>query len=570
MKKLCTLLTSVALMAVVGTSAQESAMPYSKIPATKNTPDAVSPAPAQKALRMPTRLQEQTTQQSIISVEHQIHSPIRWYALENADNPEYWKSVNTSQIWLELEVGTELTDPEIADFLAKNELGAPVKESMHPHVTNFFVFEKSEATAEEIIVMAESARSVPGVLFLEPSVIYKGNFIPNDPFWNQQWGPYAIFADEAWDFGTQGENSWNVLAVLDDAIDYTHEDLSDQVWYGYDYGFDDNNPYPDDPVQKHGTHVTGIMSASNNNGIGIAGMCTDTVYFAKVTDNSYFTDNGVYSDVAIINALYDIGLYIPRVSVINLSLGGGAPSAAAEQAFNFVWNNDMLSVAASGNDLSSSVSYPAAYQACMAVGSIGTDGNSFYLASYSNYGSEQEVTAPGGDFNTGYGIFSTIPDNQYEQQQGTSMACPHVAGLAGLMKSLNTDLTNAEIRDIINATCLDLGPQGYDIFYGYGMVNAKLALEVALGAVSTNEIEADLGLKIYPNPVANQLFIQHQNFNGQGEFQIYDLNGRMVLSDNANSGLFSVDVSHLSQGVYVVHFNTNGQRYTSKFVKSNG
>lgn len=569
MKQLYTLLTSVAMMAVVGTNGQEAAMPYPKIKTATPAIDAISPAPSQKALRMPPKLQEQTARQSTIAVQDQIHSPIRWYAIENADNLEYWKSVNTERIWIELEVGTELTDPEIADFISTNGLGAPIKESMHPHVTNFFVFEKPETTAQDFIAMAESARSVTGVLFLEPSVIYKGNYIPNDPYWNQQWGPYAILADEAWDFGTQGENSWNVLAVVDDAIDFTHEDLSDQVWYGYDYGFNDDNPYLDDPIQKHGTHVTGIMSTSNNNGVGIAGMCTDTVFFAKVTDNGYFTNNGAYSDAAIINALYDFGLNIPRISVINLSLGGGAPSASAEQAFNFVWNSGMLPVAASGNEYGSSVSFPAAYPACMAVGSIGTDGFEFYLTSYSNYGSEQEVTAPGGDNNTGYGIFSTIPGNQYELQQGTSMACPHVAGLAGLMKSLNPDLTNLDLRDIINSTCFDLGPQGYDIFYGYGMVNAKLALEVALGTVSTNVVEADLGLKIYPNPVAEQLFIQHQNFNGQGEFQIYDLNGRMVLADNANSGLFSVNVSHLSDGVYVVHFNTNGQRYTSKFVKSN-
>lgn len=568
MKNLYTLLTALALFGVIYTNAQESAMPYPKKSTTGTVHSSPAASPSPEGLQMPPRPEQAGVNNFTIPVKDQIHSPIRWYALENADNPDYWKHVNTSRIWVELEIGNQLTDPAIAEFLELFDLVDPVKQSMHPHLTNFFVFEKPGATAEEVIEMAEAAREVYGVLFLEPSVIYKGNYVPNDPMWNQQWGPYAIYAEDAWEYGTQGNNSWNVLAVVDDAIDWLHEDLTDQVWYGYDYGFNDPDPTLDGDEQTHGTHVTGIMSASNNNGVGIAGMCTDTVYFAKVTDNTYFTQNGSYSNAGIINAVYDIS-GIERVLAINLSLGGGAPSAAAEMAYNFAWNSGKLPIVASGNEGQGSISFPAGYAACMAVGSVGTDGNELYLTGYSNYGNQQEVSAPGGDINTGYGIISTIPDNQYQAFEGTSMACPHVAGLAGLMKSLNTDLTNVEIRNIINATCFDLGAAGWDVYFGYGMINAKLALDIALGAVSTNDLEADLRLKLYPNPTSDQLWVHNQNYQTSGEFQIFDLNGRLVQSERANSDIFSVNVSNLPEGVYVVHVNTGNHRYTGKFVKSN-
>lgn len=357
------------------------------------------------------------------------------------------------------------------------------------------------------------------------------------------------------------------MAVLDDAVDWFHEDLYDQVWYGYDYGFDDFSPTLDSDEQKHGTHVTGIMAGTSNNGVGMAGMCNDTVYFAKVTDNTYFTQNGAYSDAAIIDAIYDIS-QIDRVMVINLSLGGGAPSAAAEQAYNFAWNSGKFPIAASGNDGLSTISYPAGYSACMAVGSIGTNGSQLYLTTYSNYGTGQEVTAPGGDMSSGYGIISTVPDNQYEAFEGTSMACPHVAGLAGLMKSINTNLTNSEIRNIINSTCFDLGDTGYDLVFGNGMVNAQLAIQIALQSTSVEETENTV-LKMYPNPATDQLWID--NFHGveHGKIEIYNLAGQMVRNESIQPrNLLPVNVSELPNGVYVVQMNGGNQLLTGRFVKT--
>lgn len=565
-------LTLISTLLLLGSEmfAQENEMPYPRKTDSGAAPAVGNPNNSSEGLPFRARPnQNGMSGEHVVPMQEQIHTPIRWYALENADNPKYWQNVNTERIWLELEVGVSLDDPEIAAFLESFGLVEPLKRSMHPHLTNFFVFEKSGTTSADIINMAEAAKSVTGVLFLEPSVIYTGQIVPNDPMWNQQWGPYAVYADEAWEYGLGG-SSLNMMAVLDDAIDWLHEDQYNQVWYGYDYGFNDNDPTLDGTEQTHGTHVTGIMSATTNNGIGIAGMCNDTVFFAKVTDNTYFTQNGTYSDVAITNAMYDIADNIPRVTVINLSLGGGAPSASAEQAYNYAWNNGKLPIAASGNDGNSSVSYPAAYSACMAVGAIGSSGNDLYLTQYSNYGNAQEISAPGGDINTGYGIMSSVPDNNYEALEGTSMACPMVAGLAGLMKSLNPDLTAFEIRNIINATAFDLGTDGWDLLFGYGMINAQLAVEVALGQSTSVAENESSSLKMYPNPASEQLWID--NFQGvqKGDIEIFDLGGKLVQREVLSPrDLVPVDVQDLPEGVYVVRLNGGDQLLTGRFVKTN-
>src|SRR5690554_1505325 len=326
-----------------------------------------------------------------VPIYDQIHAPIRWYAIENENNKTYWEGVNVNKIWIELEQGLTIDDPEISNFLTKSSLTRVVSESKRKHQVNYWIFELEDATPAQIVEMAKAARAIDGIRFLEPSVIYKTHYMPNDPMYNMQWGPYVTYFEEAWEYGFGG-NSWNVVAVIDDACDWYHEDLTDMVWYGYDFAMDDGDVYPDDPIEhKHGTHVTGTVAAKINNGIGVAGMVNDTVYFAKVG----FPD-GTLSDEGIVNAYYDIA-DIPRITAVNMSFGGGAPSAANEQGCNYAWNSGKILLVSSGNDGSGTIAYPAAYNSAMAVGSIGTDGQQLGLATYSQYGNEQEITAPGGE-----------------------------------------------------------------------------------------------------------------------------------------------------------------------------
>ncbi len=412
--------------------------------------------------------------------------------------------------------------------------------------------------------MAKAARQVKGILYLEPSVIYKTHYTPNDPMYNMQWGPYVSYFDEAWNESIGG-NSWNVVAVIDDACDWYHEDLTDMVWYGYDYAMNDGDVYPDDPYNhKHGTHTTGTVAAKINNGIGVAGMVNDTVYFAKVG-----MPDGTLSDEGIINAYYDIG-DIQRITAVNMSFGGSAPSTASEQGVNYAWNNGKILLVSSGNDGTGIISYPAAYPAAMAVGSIGTNGSQLDLASYSQYGNEQEITAPGGETQFNYGIVSCIPLDQYESLQGTSMAAPHVTGLAGLLKHVNMNLTNADIRNIINATAIDMGNPGWDSQFGYGMINAGLAVQAAInGSVGLAKLHSEDVIKIYPNPATDMILIDKKTPFETGSFEIMDITGKVVKSINITPAKQTrISISELPSGVYILRMNSEIGVTAARIIKS--
>ncbi len=498
-----------------------------------------------------------------VPVYDQIHAPIRWYAIENERNSKYWESVNVNRIWVELEQGLTISDPAIRDFLNEYGLTEILSESKRKHQTNYWIFKLENATPEQIVEMAKAAQAIHGIRFLEPSVIYTSSYTPNDPMYNLQWGPYITYFDEAWDVSIGG-NSWNVVAVIDDACDWYHEDLTDMVWYGYDYAMDDGDIYPDDPNNHiHGTHTTGTVAAKINNGIGVAGMVNDTVYFAKVG-----LPDGTLSDEGIVNAYYDIG-DIDRITAVNMSFGGGAPSAVNEQGLNYAWNHGKILLVSSGNDGTGTISFPAAYPAAMAVGSIGTDGEQLDLASYSQYGNEQEITAPGGETQFNYGIVSCIPLNQYESMQGTSMAAPHVTGLAGLMKHVNMNLTNADIRNIINATAFDMGAPGWDATFGYGMINASLAIQTAVnGSVGIAELDGSDVMRIYPNPAADYILIDKKISFEKGTYEILDITGKMVKSIRISPEKVStINISDLPKGVFILRMTSEIGLTATKFVK---
>jgi len=498
-----------------------------------------------------------------VPVYDEINTPIRWYALENADSETYWNGVDPSRVWIELELNTSLSNDDIQLFLASNNLSSVIHESRYKEKTNYYIFKNPEATRESILHLAEQAKNIPGIKFLEPSVIYKPFLTPNDPQYEQQWGPYVTYFDEAWEYGLGG-NSNNVVAIMDNACDWNHEDLYDQVWYGWDYVYNSWDISPHQPTHDHGTHVAGTVAATTNNGIGVAGMVNDTVYFAKVSD-----DQDGMVDQAIVDGLYDMG-DIDRISVINMSLGGESPSAAIEQACNYAWNNGKLLIVASGNNGQGFISFPAAFLSCVAIGSMGADGNSLYLTSYSQFGNEQELSAPGGDMQSGFGIVSCLPGNQYGAKEGTSMAAPHVSGLAGLMKNLNSSLTNVDIRNILAATAFDYGDEGWDTFFGYGMINAVGAVEAALGiTANTKELSANDVMTLYPNPAADRLFIDMKIDAREVSAEIMDITGKRVRSISlGNQQKLHIDVTDLNKGVYIIRLQTDKRIASSKFIKS--
>ncbi|MFA9556223.1 S8 family peptidase [Evansella sp. AB-rgal1] len=281
---------------------------------------------------------------------------------------------------------------------------------------------------------------------------------PNDEFYEPyQWNLSQIFADEAWNV-TIGKTGVPI-AIVDSGIDGEHLDLAEKITDGFN-AFENNGAYHDE--HGHGTHVAGIAAAITNNLDGIAGVSWNNPILAVKSLDHNAEGNSLSIAKGIIWAV-DNG-----AKVINLSLGDAHDSDIMYEAIRYAYENDVVLIAASGNDNVEIPMYPAAYKEVLAVGAVDPHRE---RAFFSNYGNHIDVTAPGEH------IPSTFLSNQYVMMSGTSMAAPHVAGMAGLIRSVNPELTNEEIYTIIRNTSDDLGEQGYDPFYGYGEINMKQALE---------------------------------------------------------------------------------------------
>jgi thermitase len=310
--------------------------------------------------------------------------------------------------------------------------------------------------ASQIAEKVRAYSANPRVAYAEPDYLAQADGTPDDPYFGQQWGLTKVEAPQAWDV-TTGSSSINI-AILDTGIDLDHPDLASKLITSINF----SSSATVDDVYGHGTHVAGIAAAITNNGIGVAGLGYNaTIMNVKVMGD---TGSGAYSWIAsgIIWAA-DNG-----AEVINMSLGGSSSSSTLEDAVNYAWNKGVVVVAAAGNSGSTLPSYPAYYTNCIAVAA--TDANDA-KASWSNYGDWVDVAAPG------LSIYSTLKDNGYGYMSGTSMACPHVAGLAGLVFTVVSDANgdgklNDEVRSRIEATCDNIGVSGI----GQGRINAARAV----------------------------------------------------------------------------------------------
>jgi len=300
-------------------------------------------------------------------------------------------------------------------------------------------------------------KSSPYVQYAEPNYIAYISKTPNDPYWSSQWSMTKIEAPAAWDI-TTGSSSV-AIAIVDTGVDLFHPDLSGKLVSGYDFVNDDDTPQDD---HGHGTHVAGIATAKTDNGTGVAGLSWGAkIMPVKAMDDS---GGGKYEDIA--NGIIFAANH--GADIINLSLGGSAYSSVLEEAVEYAHNLGCVIVAATGNN-SSSVSYPAGYPEVIAVAA--TDSND-QRASFSNYGPEVDVAAPGVSIRSTYWWGGST----YEWLNGTSQASPHVAGLAALIWSVNPGLSNTQVESIIKQTADDLGTAGRDDYYGFGRINARRAL----------------------------------------------------------------------------------------------
>ncbi|MEJ5198135.1 MAG: S8 family peptidase [Anaerolineae bacterium] len=336
---------------------------------------------------------------------------------------------------------------------------------------------------EQLASIAGQLAVAADVEWVEPNYTFELDLLPNDPRYGTYQSLYLgtrLEMPAAWDRTTGRPEV--IIAIIDTGVDLNHEDLAGGIWTnpleipanGLD---DDGNGYVDDvhgwnfaqnsnqvaDDYGHGTHVAGIAAARINNGIGVAGMAGGaTIMPIKVFPPPYPVI-GTYEDL-ILGIIYaaDNGAH-----VINMSLGATSYSRGEEAAVNYAWERGAVVVAAAGNDNNNIYYYPAAHPNVIAVAA--TDGYD-QRAGFSNWGDFVDVAAPG------VYVYATLRNNTYGYMLGTSMASPHVAGLAALIFSANPQLTNAEVRQIIEQNTDDLGDPGWDPYFGHGRINGRKAL----------------------------------------------------------------------------------------------
>lgn len=349
----------------------------------------------------------------------------------------------------------------------------------------------------------------------------------NDPLLNDQWhynndGHIAgtkVGADanvfKAWETGVTGSKDV-VVAIIDGGFQVDHPDLKDNVWIntaelngkpGVD---DDGDGYVDDiygynfvinssdiNAHSHGTHVAGTVGATNNNGIGVCGVAggSDGKGGVKMMVCQVFDSRASSSAVADFGAAIvyaaDRGASIAQCSW-GASVADDEDKSVTEAVDYFTKNgggdkmNGGLCIFAAGNNGEEGNYYPGCLDKVVAVGSMAPDGS---VAYYSNRGKWVDVTAPGGLEDNGqqYGVLSTLPNSTYGYNEGTSMACPHVSGIAALILSKygNKQFSNETLRTLLTTSVNDLYTQNpeYEGLMGSGYIDAYKALQGKEGSV---------------------------------------------------------------------------------------
>ena len=356
-------------------------------------------------------------------------------------------------------------------------------------------------------------RQQADVEYAEPNYIRQSTLVPGDQFYPLQWHYPLINLPQAWDI-TTGDNNVTV-AVIDTGVLTAHPDLQGQLVAGYDFVSDPANANdgngidadPNDPGDAsaggssfHGTHVAGTVAAATNNVSGVAGSSWATRIMplralGLLGGTSYDIRQAIRYAAGLSN---DSGTTLAQpVDIINLSLGGEGFSQQEQDLFNLVRNQGTLVIAAAGNNASSTPFYPAAYNNVVSVSAIDINRQ---RAPYSNFGAFVDVAAPGGDSTQDVngdgnpdGVLSTGGDDSggnlqlnYRFLQGTSMAVPHVAGVAALMKAVTPGLTPAQFDSLLAGGQItqDLGNPGRDDEFGFGMIDAHRAVVAAQGGIS--------------------------------------------------------------------------------------
>lgn len=456
-----------------------------------------------------------------------------------------------------------------------------------PEAKNFFsLLEKKKQTLTFIQKLNASGL----VEFAEPNYIYHATATTNDPRLSDQWNLSMLSAQAAWEVSSgQGV----VVAVLDTGIDASHEDLLNNISSeSYDFITDskssgDGNGFDANPNDEgssfHGSHVAGIIAAESNTK-GVAGLAYDSKIMALRVLG--VQDSGSSSDIAQA-ILYAAGLtdssgnqvnQLQRADIINMSFGSEARSETIKAAIDQAFNKGLILIAAAGNMATDKAFYPAAFENVTGVGAVSEDKT---RASFSNYGVNVDLVAPGG---TGSGsvsfdgfqdaVLSTVEANNYAEYSGTSMSAPHVSAVAALIKELKPDLTgqsfNAALEEGLLTQSLSGATSDSNNFYGEGLIDAAKSVIWAegsnnipgiLGVYPTNfgfigaNTKADLLLSNPGNGVVNIISIEEQE-------NWLEVTAKDDVSNTTLLGTYLVEINSaltfLDQGVITINYQVDG------------
>lgn len=420
----------------------------------------------------------------------------------------------TSELLPGADAGAEFVPGEVVVLFAETATPAYGREVVERIGGD--VARRSRVTPNRVVVsvpegredaFADAYRRTDGVLVAEKNFIYRALWTPNDTYYTYQWHfnkPDFIYAEQGWDL--QRGKAEVVVAVVDTGVAYENYavpsyEAGEVVGSSYvrapdlggtnfvaGYDFIHNDTHPNDQ-NGHGTHVSGTIAQTTNNNADVAGLAHNcSIMPVQVLDYSGSGPSDVVAD----------GIDFARqngADVINMSLGSSGSSEVLKRACDDAKAAGVVVLAASGNSGLATIFYPAAYDSVIAVGAVDYAGN---LAYYSNYGDGQDIVAPGGDTTVdlnGDGYVDGVLQNTFNEMylpgpperlanvtafadvflQGTSMACPHAAALAALL--LSHGVSPADVRQRLRESATDLGFPGYDIEYGYGLINCDAALK---------------------------------------------------------------------------------------------
>tara|TARA_Y100001936_G_scaffold73335_1_gene72192 strand:- start:803 stop:3226 length:2424 start_codon:yes stop_codon:yes gene_type:complete len=428
----------------------------------------------------------------------------------------------------------------------------------HSHdLHRYYTLSFNEAE-NNLMGLIDLIKNLPMVEDIEFNYKMNAFLVPNDSYYQDQWAlnntgqavsyngglvgtpGCDVDAERAWDVTTGNENI--IIAILDTGIDLDHPDLQSGLIGGYDFVNNDSNA---NDGNMHGTACASIAAGRSNNGIGVAGVCWD----CSLMPVKVLSDQGYGDFTDIINGVVwasDNGAH-----VISMSLGGGGYQSGFDNAVTYAHDNGTIVIAASGND-NGSISYPAAYEDCVSVGAMSPcnerkspsscDGESFWG---SNYGNGLDFVAPG------VRIHSATLGGYTSTFNGTSSACPHAAGVAGLIYSMAPGLSPDDVRSAMQASSVDIGSNGYDTQTGWGRINAFNAVSL-FAAQPDAQVDVDnLNVEASSNQMVFETVNIANGLDGEADLEFSVLETDYKLSDS-NGDIFDSNWIELDNPTTIV------------------